>query len=341
MADALPGQPKRRLLSCSHNAHSSTTADRGLQARVLNSEEGQVLETMPSTSATVPASLPVCGSFDLAHESRQDASNGQHSYNVYHSHNMPQRHSHHLPQPTAQSHHSQIERKTPFRSKPLLVYRGPDGVITEVAWSKNLFLLATSMDRQVRLWHISRRECLCVFSHHDTVPTIVFHPKPIYNIVYLVPFDYWPLAQDDRYFLSGSLDGKLRLWNIPDKKVCFWVEVPLPSALAHPAPSSLSSSASAAVSGLFFKTSSSFPSGYLASAVSASGEACNELNLTGPGVAVTSGLAPETANEPKTLITCATFACEGTKVVVGSYDGRVLFFNSEVSYCAQTAISTY
>ncbi|CAJ0935497.1 unnamed protein product [Ranitomeya imitator] len=23
---------------------------------------------------------------------------------------------------------------------------------------------------------------------------------------------------DDRYFLSGSLDGKLRLWNIPDKK---------------------------------------------------------------------------------------------------------------------------
>ena len=25
--------------------------------------------------------------------------------------------------------------------------------------------------------------------------------------------------QDDRYFLSGSLDGKLRLWNIPDKKV--------------------------------------------------------------------------------------------------------------------------
>lgn len=30
---------------------------------------------------------------------------------------------------------------------------------------------------------------------------IVFHPR------------------DDRYFLSGSLDGKLRLWNIPDKKV--------------------------------------------------------------------------------------------------------------------------
>ena len=33
------------------------------------------------------------------------------------------------------------------------------------------------------------------------------------------------LMQDDRYFLSGSLDGKLRLWNIPDKKVALWNEL--------------------------------------------------------------------------------------------------------------------
>jgi WD40 repeat protein len=32
-------------------------------------------------------------------------------------------------------------------------------------------------------------------------------------------------SQDDRYFLSGSLDGKLRLWHIPDKKVALWNEV--------------------------------------------------------------------------------------------------------------------
>ncbi|KAF4026695.1 hypothetical protein G4228_018914 [Cervus hanglu yarkandensis] len=32
-------------------------------------------------------------------------------------------------------------------------------------------------------------------------------------------------SKDDRYFLSGSLDGKLRLWNIPDKKVALWNEV--------------------------------------------------------------------------------------------------------------------
>lgn len=64
-----------------------------------------------------------------------------------------------------------------YHPNPLLVYRGHEGVITELAWSKNLFLLSTGMDRQVRLWHISRRECLCAFSHNDTVPAIVFHPK--------------------------------------------------------------------------------------------------------------------------------------------------------------------
>ena len=37
--------------------------------------------------------------------------------------------------------------------------------------------------------------------------------------------------QDDRYFLSGSLDGKLRLWNIPDKKVALWNEVAGPTKL--------------------------------------------------------------------------------------------------------------
>lgn len=33
------------------------------------------------------------------------------------------------------------------------------------------------------------------------------------------------LSQDDRYFISGALDGKLRLWSIPDKRVVLWNEV--------------------------------------------------------------------------------------------------------------------
>ena len=41
----------------------------------------------------------------------------------------------------------------------------------------------------------------------------------LYKVIFLM------YIQDDRYFLSGSLDGKLRLWNIPDKKVALWNEI--------------------------------------------------------------------------------------------------------------------
>lgn len=64
------------------------------------------------------------------------------------------------------------------------------------------------MDKTVRLWHVSRSECLCCFQHSDFVTSIQFHPR------------------DDRFFLAGSLDSKLRLWSIPDKSVAFWAKVP-------------------------------------------------------------------------------------------------------------------
>ncbi|KAF2894614.1 hypothetical protein ILUMI_11560 [Ignelater luminosus] len=94
-----------------------------------------------------------------------------------------------------------------FVSKPFCTYSGHTSDLLDVSWSKNYFILSSSMDKTVRLWHISRKECLCCFQHIDFVTAIVFHPR------------------DDRYFLSGSLDGKLRLWNIPDKKVAVWNEV--------------------------------------------------------------------------------------------------------------------
>jgi len=87
-----------------------------------------------------------------------------------------------------------------FMPKPFAEYSGHKADLLDISWSKNFFLLSASMDKTVRLWHVSRIECLCIFQHVDFVTAIAFHPK------------------DDRYFLSGSLDGKLRLWNIPDKK---------------------------------------------------------------------------------------------------------------------------
>ncbi|RKP36916.1 WD40-repeat-containing domain protein, partial [Dimargaris cristalligena] len=95
-----------------------------------------------------------------------------------------------------------------FEDAPYREYHGHTRDILDLSWSKHDFLLSSSMDKTVRLWHISRQECLCCFHHIDFVTSIAFHPR------------------DDRFFLSGSLDGKVRLWNIPEKKVASWTELP-------------------------------------------------------------------------------------------------------------------
>lgn len=130
----------------------------------------------------------------------------------------------------------------PYMKTPLCTYCGHTGDVLDLSWSKNYFLLSSSMDKTVRLWHISRSECLCCFQHIDFVTAICFHPR------------------DDRYFLSGSLDGKIRLWNIPDKKVALW----------------------------------------------------NEVEGTGSN-----------------LITAANFCLNGKFAVVGTYDGRCIFYETE------------
>ncbi|XP_074604728.1 WD repeat-containing protein 44 [Brevipalpus obovatus] len=97
---------------------------------------------------------------------------------------------------------------------PLLLfsaYKGHKADVLDISWSKNNFLLSSSRDKTVRLWHITRVECLRTFPHHDFVTTVTFHP------------------QDDRYFLSGSLDGVLRLWDIPNSKLLRFNEVMAPS----------------------------------------------------------------------------------------------------------------
>ncbi len=74
-------------------------------------------------------------------------------------------------------------------ARPFCELIGHQAPVLDVAWSKSLFLLSSSMDKTVRLWHLSRLECLCFFRHVDFVSAIAFHPR------------------DDRYFVSASLDG--------------------------------------------------------------------------------------------------------------------------------------
>lgn len=84
---------------------------------------------------------------------------------------------------------SRTEFPEPLFVKPFYELSGHQAPVLDVAWSKSLFLLSSSMDKTVRLWHLSRSECLCFFRHIDFVSAIAFHPR------------------DDRYFVSGSLDG--------------------------------------------------------------------------------------------------------------------------------------
>lgn len=95
-----------------------------------------------------------------------------------------------------------------FLERPVREFQGHTNEILDLSWSKNNFLLSTSMDKTVKLWHISRDDCLCTFKHKDLVTKVSFHPT------------------DDRFFLAGSLDMNLRLWSIPDKSVAFSAHLP-------------------------------------------------------------------------------------------------------------------
>lgn len=85
-----------------------------------------------------------------------------------------------------------------FQDKPFRIYQGHSHDILSLDWSKNNFLLSSSIDKTVKLWNINETECLRTFKHKDFVTSVKFHPV------------------DDRFFLSGCLDHKVRLWSILD-----------------------------------------------------------------------------------------------------------------------------
>ncbi|KAJ6417216.1 hypothetical protein OIU84_003012 [Salix udensis] len=104
--------------------------------------------------------------------------------------------------------------------KPFCSFQGHLDDVLDLSWSKSQrkllpllpapshriqnHLLSSSMDKTVRLWHLSSKTCLKVFSHSDYVTCLQFNPV------------------DDRYFISGSLDAKVRIWSIPDRQVVDW-----------------------------------------------------------------------------------------------------------------------
>ncbi|XP_057746590.1 uncharacterized protein LOC130965845 [Arachis stenosperma] len=91
--------------------------------------------------------------------------------------------------------------------KPICSFEGHLDDVLDLSWSRSQHLLSSSMDKTVRLWQLSSKSCLKIFSHSDYVTCIQFNPV------------------DDRYFISGSLDAKVRIWSIPDRQVVDWTDL--------------------------------------------------------------------------------------------------------------------
>ncbi|OVA08951.1 WD40 repeat [Macleaya cordata] len=92
--------------------------------------------------------------------------------------------------------------------RPVCSFQGHLDDVLDLSWSKSQQLLSSSMDKTVRLWDMESKTCLKLFAHNDYVTCIQFNPN------------------DDRYFISGSLDAKVRIWSIPDRKVVDWTDLP-------------------------------------------------------------------------------------------------------------------
>ncbi|KAL6132210.1 PREDICTED: WD repeat-containing protein 44-like [Fragaria vesca subsp. vesca] len=91
--------------------------------------------------------------------------------------------------------------------KPLHEFHGHGGEVLDLSWSRNNYLLSSSVDKTVRLWQVGCTDCVKVFAHSNYVTCVQFNPV------------------DDNYFISGSIDGKVRIWGIPCSQVVDYSDV--------------------------------------------------------------------------------------------------------------------
>ncbi|XP_051218587.1 WD repeat-containing protein YMR102C [Lolium perenne] len=91
--------------------------------------------------------------------------------------------------------------------EPLHEFFGHSGDVLDLSWSNNKHLLSASTDKTVRLWEIGSANCISVFPHSNFVTCVQFDPT------------------NDNCFITGSIDGKVRVWDITRGSVADWVDV--------------------------------------------------------------------------------------------------------------------
>ena len=108
---------------------------------------------------------------------------------------------------TAFPHPDDSPPRTVLHPVPYRVYSGHRADVTSLDFSKDEnFLLSASIDKTVRLWHVSSPRCIRIFPHPEIVTSVCFHPI------------------QHRYFISGSFDNRIRLWNILEHRVVEWAQ---------------------------------------------------------------------------------------------------------------------
>ncbi|XP_020111922.1 WD repeat-containing protein YMR102C-like [Ananas comosus] len=99
------------------------------------------------------------------------------------------------------------KRVVEIEETPLHEFQGHKSDILDISWSKTDRLLTSSKDKTVRMWKVGCDGCLAIFQHKDYVTSVQFNPA------------------DERYFISGSIDGKVRVWDVLENRVIDWVDI--------------------------------------------------------------------------------------------------------------------
>lgn len=103
------------------------------------------------------------------------------------------------------------------------------------------FLLSSSVDNTVRLWQVGCDRCLRVFCHNnygESFALIIISPFFFFGCCFglvrianllivevdvVTCVDFNPL--DDNYFISGSIDGKVRIWEVRRCRVVDYIDI--------------------------------------------------------------------------------------------------------------------